>query len=134
LEYARDICVFYNCEKCGQPFYGGHADCGAGDEAAGSYACARCSRLLVDTKCPTHGDDQMLYKCFWCCKPALFFCWGTTHFCAECHERPLEVVKAPWRQCDGKCQFHPHAPNGTRKIVGYCTTCEADRARRGTRR
>jgi hypothetical protein len=39
----------------------------------------------------------------------------------------LEVVKGPWPQCDGKCQFSPHAPNGTKKIHGYCRTCEHTR-------
>jgi E3 ubiquitin-protein ligase MYCBP2 len=129
VEYARDTCVWYMCEKCGSPYYGGRADCGGADEAA-NYACATCSRLLLNVMCERHGDDHMVYKCVWCCKPALFFCWGTTHFCEECHTRPLEVVKGPWPACDGKCMFHPHEPNGTRKVVGYCRTCEAERAMR----
>jgi hypothetical protein len=123
--------VFYNCEKCKQPFYGGHADCAGGDEARPDYVCARCSRAFVNTRCPIHGDDQMLYKCFWCCGPALFFCYGITHFCATCHAKPAGTLRGPWPPCDGKCQFHPHVPNGTPTIVGFCTTCEAERARRG---
>jgi E3 ubiquitin-protein ligase MYCBP2 len=70
----------------------------------------------------------MVFKCFWCCKPALFFCWGTTHFCADCHPIWQEAQAGPWKQCDGNCQFHPHPPNGTKELFEYCMICEAEKA------
>jgi E3 ubiquitin-protein ligase MYCBP2 len=133
LIYAKDIFVFYMCNRCGHPFYGGHADCGGGGQSDDDYVCAGCSRqFCTQVQCPKHGDQGMLFKCFWCCKPGLFFCWGTTHFCAECHVDPLKAQRGPWVKCDGKCQFHPHPPNGTKQIFGYCTICEDERIRRRT--
>jgi E3 ubiquitin-protein ligase MYCBP2 len=130
LDYARDLFLWFMCEKCHNPFYGGNKNCEDDGNPVANYVCVACSRLLIDTYCRIHGDDQMLYKCFWCCKPALFFCGGAVHYCADCHSRAGQVTNGPWPQCDGKCQFAPHAPNGTPKIVGYCATCEAERARR----
>jgi E3 ubiquitin-protein ligase MYCBP2 len=134
LIYARDHFMFYmchRCHRCHHPFYGGHADCGGVEQAPEEYVCARCSRQFAQqTDCPIHGDQGMLFKCFWCCKPGLFFCWGTTHFCAECHLEPIKAQKGPWTPCDGKCQFHPHPENGTKQIFGYCTICEEERMRR----
>jgi E3 ubiquitin-protein ligase MYCBP2 len=69
----------------------------------------------------------MIFKCFWCCNPALWFCWGTTHFCETCHQRARDAAKGPWPECKGDCQFHPHARNGTKTIVGFCTLCEEER-------
>jgi E3 ubiquitin-protein ligase MYCBP2 len=133
LAYARDVCVFYMCHKCRHPFYGGRVECGGAEQPDTEYTCVTCSRQFSTQNCPRHGDAGMLFKCFWCCKPGLFFCWGTTHFCAQCHVEPVKAQKGPWVQCDGKCQFCPHPPNGTKKIFGYCTICEEERARRGGR-
>jgi E3 ubiquitin-protein ligase MYCBP2 len=127
VKFAREKLVFYMCRVCKRPFYGGHDECREALEMdENAYVCARCSRVFEKT-CPKHKDAAMLFKCFWCCRPALFFCWGTTHFCESCHKRPLDVVKPPWPECDRHCQFHPHCPNGTREIVGYCTLCEDER-------
>jgi len=35
--------------------------------------------------CPTHGADYIEFKCKFCCTVALWFCWGSTHFCEPCH-------------------------------------------------
>jgi hypothetical protein len=54
------------------------------------YVCAGCSRSLCSQmQCSKHGEQGMLFKCFCCCKPGLFFCGGTTHFYTECHIKPL---------------------------------------------
>jgi E3 ubiquitin-protein ligase MYCBP2 len=71
----------------------------------------------------------MVFKCFWCCRPAEWFCWGTSHFCETCHERWQEAQAGPWPECDGKCQFHPHPSNGTKAAFGFCTICEAEKIR-----
>jgi hypothetical protein len=36
--------------------------------------------------CPKHGTDYLEYKCRYCCSVAVFFCFGTTHFCNACHD------------------------------------------------
>jgi hypothetical protein len=126
-EYARSVFLFYACSKCGEPYYGGRRECGAGDAADDSYLCPRCSREFLGMKCPVHGEQFMVYKCFWCCNPATFLCYGnTTHFCSVCHEKPVERANGtiPYGKCDGKCPFSPHPPNGTKAMHSYCTECE----------
>lgn len=124
-ELARSIFVFYRCQKCGEPYYGGHAECGDdGMHENANYICNVCSnQSKVD--CKIHGKANMIYKCFLCCKQATFFCWGTTYFCTECHDFFVKSrIKGPFPVCDGKCPFAPHPPNGSQIIVGYCTTCK----------
>jgi E3 ubiquitin-protein ligase MYCBP2 len=127
MELARDTFTFFMCSQCKLPYYGGRIECGRVDPPENACLCGRCSREFCSKKCRKHGDGAMIYKCCWCCKPALFYCWGSTYFCQECHVRSKEITHGPWPACDGKCQFHPHPPNGTRQIIGYCTTCEAER-------
>jgi E3 ubiquitin-protein ligase MYCBP2 len=131
MKFAREKLVFYMCARCKSPYYGGRAACGEdeGEHDPAEFLCRRCLRVFENRiACPKHGETAMIFKCFWCCNPANWFCWGTTHFCETCHQRPLDVVKPPWPMCKGDCQFHPHAPNGTKAIVGYCTLCEEERA------
>jgi E3 ubiquitin-protein ligase MYCBP2 len=130
MKFAREKLAFCMCARCRAPYYAGHVECGEeeGERRPDEYACRACSRVFEkEGTCPKHGESAMIFKCFWCCKPAAWFCWGTTHFCAACHERPVQVVKPPWPECDGHCQFHPHAPNGTKQILGFCRICEEER-------
>ena len=45
--------------------------------------------------CPKHGTDYLEYKCRYCCSVAVFFCFGTTHFCNACHDDFQRVVNIP---------------------------------------
>jgi E3 ubiquitin-protein ligase MYCBP2 len=125
LEYARDVCVFFMCSKCQHPFFAGRVECGGDDEPLpDAPVCARCARASGNIQsCPKHGDQAMQFKCFYCCRAALWFCFGTTHFCDPCHRRWREAKSGPWPECDGKCFFHPHPPNGTEQIFGVCSMC-----------
>ena len=52
--------------------------------------------------CPKHGTDYLEYKCRYCCSVAVFFCFGTTHFCNACHDdfqRVANIPKAELPQC-----------------------------------
>lgn len=57
-------------------------------------------------------------RCRFCCHPAVWFCFGTTHFCNACHEHPrrvMERTRARTKQCPGpsRCPSKgDHAPNG----------------------
>lgn len=42
--------------------------------------------------CPKHGTDFLEYKCRYCCSVAVYFCFGTTHFCNACHEDFQKVI------------------------------------------
>ncbi|KAK8882933.1 regulation of axon guidance [Tritrichomonas musculus] len=128
LKFARDFFVFYICDKCKNPFFAGRKDCGDDDpNDNGPHECLRCNRKLMNSICPKHGETGMVIKCMFCCNPSLFFCFGTTYFCEICHQRPSDVQKGPWPQCDGKCKFAPHPPNGQQTISAYCVLCEQEK-------
>ncbi|KAJ8937845.1 hypothetical protein NQ318_022263 [Aromia moschata] len=48
--------------------------------------CGACSGVARAQMCPKHGTDFLEYKCRYCCSVAVFFCFGTTHFCNPCHD------------------------------------------------
>ena len=55
--------------------------------------------------CAKHGSDFLEYKCRYCCSVAVFFCFGTTHFCNACHDDFQRVTNL---SKDG----FPHCPAG----------------------
>ena len=130
-KFIRDRFAFYRCQQCGTPFYGGMKACDEErppDVVDSDCLCPKCSKIGVEI-CPKHGNEYMVFKCFFCCKPAAFHCWGTTHFCAECHKDPGRAQAGPYPPCDGHCGFAPHPPNGTRKYFGYCRLCQSESAK-----
>jgi hypothetical protein len=46
--------------------------------------CAGCSGV-GQAACAAHGTDTVDFKRRFCCSVALWFCFGTTHFCDPCH-------------------------------------------------
>merc|ERR1712142_1264021 len=64
--------------------------------------CGGCSDVSQAQMCPKHGTDYLEYKCRYCCSVAVFFCFGTTHFCNACHDdfqRVANIPKAELPQC-----------------------------------
>jgi hypothetical protein len=117
--FARDKLVFYLCHNCRRPFYGGHATCEAGDDDSTKVLCTACSSKT----CATHGLENMVFKCFWCCQQATFVC-HMLPACESCHGvfNALKTVGA--RLCSGNCAFPGHPPNGTsEEKFGYCALC-----------
>lgn len=112
--YATDKYAYYQCSKCSQPYYGGLAVCG---EAQGGdvkfkreeLVCGACLPHSADTSCPKHGADYIQWKCRFCCSPSLYFCFGTTHFCTTCHDRPGDMQTM---QTEGKLPACPAGPLG----------------------
>lgn len=130
LKYARDFFVFYLCDKCHEPYYAGHKDCGNDDQNShnGPHECMRCNRQLLNVICPKHGQNGMIFKCMFCCSPSIWLCYNnTTYFCDPCHRRAGSVENGPFPQCDGHCKFAPHVPNGQRTITAYCVLCEQEK-------
>lgn len=127
LNYARDLFEFYFCDNCHQPFYGGHKNCQGVVNINNNeeFKCLRCQReFLHDKFCKIHGDKNMSFKCFFCCNESLYCCGGTTYYCKRCHD---VGVPNPLPQCDGKCAFSPHPPNGQRTICAICLDCECEK-------
>lgn len=102
--YAMDRYAYYVCYKCNKAYYGGEARCDA--EIGENYdptelVCGACSDVARAQMCPKHGTDFLEYKCRYCCSVAVFFCFGTTHFCNPCHDDFQRVTNLPRNELPG---------------------------------
>ncbi|XP_060598858.1 E3 ubiquitin-protein ligase MYCBP2-like [Ruditapes philippinarum] len=137
-QFAMDRYCYYTCFKCNRPFFGGAAQCedGAGDVnlKPEELICSACSGVQGVQNCNIHGTDFIEYKCRYCCTVAVFYCFGNTHFCNECHNDNIRVAgmgdnlpKCPAGPCGKQltedCPLGiEHAPNGTEFCLG-CGLC-----------
>lgn len=119
-KYALDRLSFYMCFTCNDPYYGGKRECGQQEQNQAGFkkedlVCGSCvaKRAGVGvSECKTHGKDAIEFKCRYCCSVALWFCFGTTHFCEPCHQRAGSTVPLPCKGL-GKCDLGiDHPPNG----------------------
>ena len=100
LGYALDRFAFYKCYKCKNAYFGGMRACGAAGGGDGAFeeknlVCGSCSAGNVGVaRCKTHGKNFIEFKCKFCCSVAVWFCFGTTHFCEPCHKQ--------WGRAPGK--------------------------------
>ncbi|XP_041356631.1 E3 ubiquitin-protein ligase MYCBP2-like isoform X3 [Gigantopelta aegis] len=138
--YAMERYAYYVCFKCFKAYYGGEARC---DEQAGAdnydpkeLVCGACSDVSRAQMCPKHGTDFLEYKCRYCCSVAVFFCFGTTHFCNACHDdfqRVTNISKTDLPHCPAgprgkqlegeECPLHvQHPPTGEEFALG-CGVC-----------
>nr|CAD7431359.1 unnamed protein product [Timema monikensis] len=138
--YAMDRYAYYVCYKCNKAYYGGEARCDA--EVGEEYdptelVCGACSDVSRAQMCPKHGTDFLEYKCRYCCSTAVFFCFGTTHFCNACHDDFQRVTNIPRmelptcpagpkaKQLEGdECPLHvKHPPTGEEFALGCGVEC-----------
>ncbi|XP_064637403.1 E3 ubiquitin-protein ligase MYCBP2-like isoform X3 [Lineus longissimus] len=139
--FAMERYAYYVCYKCKKAYYGGEARCD--EQAADSdeydpteLVCGGCSDVSRAQMCPKHGTDFLEYKCRYCCSVAVFFCFGTTHFCNACHDDFQRVTNIPkselphcpagpkGKQLEGdECPLHvQHPPTGEEFALG-CGVC-----------
>jgi E3 ubiquitin-protein ligase MYCBP2 len=141
--FAMQRYNYYKCHKCEQAYFGGARHCdaavGGGDGGfdASTLVCPACLPPSAGvTDCPEHGKDYIEYKCRFCCSVAVFFCFGTTHFCKSCHDRPgfmrrqdpaaLPACPAgpQLKQLSGPCPLGvPHPEAGEEFALG-CGLCK----------
>ena len=141
-KYAMDRFCYYECFKCKQPYFGGKKDCQQRDQEKEydptELVCAKCAASVVEgaAECPTHGSEYIQFKCRFCCAFAVWFCWGTTHFCEPCHQlqvnggNPAGKAKELLPRCPGveTCPLKvEHPPNGDEFGMG-CAMCRDLRA------
>ena len=149
--FALNKYAYYMCYKCSNPYYGGEAACaaavGAKNFDPSELLCPSCSPIRVED-CPKHGKDFIEFKCRYCCTIAVWFCFGTTHFCEPCHNnngrltsaKKEDLVPCPCKpksgdryampeklpDIDGKPQECPlglkHPPHGEEYCLG-CGLC-----------
>jgi hypothetical protein len=101
----------------------------------GDKADLVCSQCISGSKgrCLMHGECYIQWKCRYCCSPAAYHCWGTTHFCTSCHE--IVLAERSWdklrelmeqSKCEGgaHCPLGcPHPPHGLEFCLG-CVLCK----------
>jgi len=140
-EFALAKYAYYMCSKCGKAYYGGEVRCDAeirADELfdPNELICGGCSDVTCAQICPKHGTDFLEYKCRYCCSVAVYFCFGTTHFCQPCHDDFQRIIAVPKtdlphcpagpeaRQLEGtECPLHVnHPPTGEEFALG-CGVC-----------
>ena len=143
VEFALKRLSYYMCYICKKPYFAGRRECGNdpnmnNDDPNKNYNPKDCvcgkdanlSGVAGITNCPKHGKDFIEYKCKFCCKIASWFCWGTTHFCEDCHKRQCNndyVSKYPkdkLPKCNkATCEVGGnHPPNGEEYALG-CSIC-----------
>lgn len=110
--YAMEKYAYYLCFKCDKAYYGGEAKCNEMIELPDEYnpaelVCGACSNSRAQS-CLKHGNEFMEFKCRYCCSRALFYCFGTTHFCNTCHSNHIYVTGIPKDKLP-KCPAGPNA-------------------------
>ena len=85
--FAMHKFAYYQCFKCAKPYFGGAYECAAAGNQnfdPSELMCGSCSPSSAKD-CPKHGREFLEFKCRFCCSVAVWFCFGTTHFCEPCH-------------------------------------------------
>jgi hypothetical protein len=136
LEFALSKFVFYMCNQCENPFYAGFKNCIEQEQDFDNdpnikRLCLDCfdyTKIKGVTYCDTHGRKHIQYKCRFCCNVASHFCFGTTHFCEDCHFKQLTgdylTSRTEHEKCDPSQCFlkGDHPPNGEEYGL-YCIFC-----------
>ena len=142
---AMDRYAYYMCCKCDKAYYGGEARCELASDARPAVSedydpselvCGGCSDVARAQMCVRHGADFLEYKCRYCCSVAVFFCFGTTHFCAACHDdfqRVTSLSRADLPRCPAgpratqltgdECPLHVQHPDTGEEFALGCGVC-----------
>jgi len=83
--FALERFNYYQCYSCSQPYFGGLHACGGAPESfdPSELICGACAG--GGKECNKHDTEYLEFKCRFCCSVAIWFCFGTTHFCEGCH-------------------------------------------------
>lgn len=146
LDDARRRYAFYLCSSCQEPYFGGTIDCA--DTAQGEVPpkerlCVACApSLLQSQQCrqPLQHRGFHVWKCRYCCQVATHVCYGTVHFCNDCHDRNSQHVQQQQQSansninqppdllqalpCPGEECIYPKRPNETHHQNGTSAACE----------
>lgn len=131
--------AYYICHKCKKAYFGGEQACAAAashEYDPSELVCGACVGGTAAQVCSKHGVDYLEYKCRFCCSVAVYFCFGTTHFCNPCHDDHQKCCNTPKEDLphcpagpnltqleDGECPLHIwHPPTGEEFALG-CGLC-----------
>eukprot|EP00347_Sterkiella_histriomuscorum_P014988 403358741 len=129
IEYAMRKLAMYKCFQCKTVYCGGRRDCEAELNEANQpknedILCVYCYSQKYGNrfaKCDTHDEEYLEHKCQYCCSVAVWFCFGATRFCNDCHN--IATLNVP-KICNPEtCQWKgDHPPNGQPHCFG-CKLC-----------
>lgn len=135
LEYGRRTYAFYLCAGCETPYFGGTIECAdalEGERPSEDRYCPECR----NTGCrrPLEHQGLQIYKCRYCCRPSSFVCYGTVHFCKECHDRnskrdsktrPLAPIPCAGQSCmfPKDTEFHNNGSSVDCEQIYHCAGC-----------
>eukprot|EP00947_MAST-08B_sp_MAST-8B-sp1_P001246 g1246.t1 len=90
-------------------------------------SCATQALPLSSVICTDPGGHREfhIWKCRFCCRESVWFCFGTTHFCDK-HHRIVNVKEHQVEPCPGplKCPLRiAHPPNGISAESEHCMGC-----------
>jgi E3 ubiquitin-protein ligase MYCBP2 len=137
IAWAMKTYAFYECHECKQPYFGGKRNCedNAAEEKnnAEELICHECSKIMSANGCqkPDH-QEYLLFKCRFCCSPAVWFCFGNTHFCEYCHSHWPPNRHPANEKCpnnEGKCPLglpvgsHKNGADADCEFVIGCGMC-----------
>eukprot|EP01029_Cantina_marsupialis_P027411 TRINITY_DN766_c0_g1_i2.p1 TRINITY_DN766_c0_g1~~TRINITY_DN766_c0_g1_i2.p1 ORF type:complete len:3952 (+),score=1641.27 TRINITY_DN766_c0_g1_i2:307-12162(+) len=139
--FAMNRYAYYQCYTCKHAYFGGERACLAAGDGNDNFdpkdlICGGCVPHSAEQDCPKHGRDYLEWKCRFCCSVAVYFCFGTTHFCERCHSDPSRMQQmetagdlpdcpaGPLGQClEGDCPLSvEHPATGTEFALG-CALC-----------
>ncbi|KAF2070852.1 hypothetical protein CYY_007838 [Polysphondylium violaceum] len=120
--YVMERFSYFMCFKCKNPYFGGEKACGENtvDFKVEDLICGGCSSNGNET-CKIHGKEYIEYKCKYCCNISIFFCWGKTHFCDDCHKKVNEVARTP-KSALPRCKCKVKHEEGEEYCFG-CSLC-----------
>mmetsp|Transcript_22640 Transcript_22640/g.34027 ORF Transcript_22640/g.34027 Transcript_22640/m.34027 type:complete len:386 (+) Transcript_22640:285-1442(+) len=102
MEQARRSYAFYLCTSCDEPYFGGTIECAdeeEGERPGEDRLCPQCSpKSQIVCRNPVEHRGYHVWKCRYCCNPSRYVCYGTVHFCEECHDRNSQRVKEHQRR------------------------------------
>uniref|UniRef100_A0A914D0R4 Uncharacterized protein n=1 Tax=Acrobeloides nanus TaxID=290746 RepID=A0A914D0R4_9BILA len=104
--------VYVLCAKCHKAYFGGESRCQEALEASNynpeELVCGGCSDVTSAAVCGRHGTEFLEYKCRFCCSVAVYFCFGSTHFCSVCHSDFQRLMTLP-KHLLPKCPVGPRS-------------------------
>lgn len=143
LQFALNSISYYMCYQCKKPYFAGLRECGDNplvdnnnpnreydpkDLICGAHA--NLAGVAGISECKVHGKDFIEYKCKYCCNIASWFCWGSTHFCEDCHARQCKgdyvskYSRDKLPKCNpAKCAVKVKHPDNGEEFALGCSVC-----------
>lgn len=141
--FGKEKFQFILCYRCEEPYFGGLKSCliENTEEIVDNIVnnienkiCINCIDSndiegIID--CVEHGRNNICFKCRFCCNEASHFCFGTTHFCEDCHYKQLtgDLLTSKKLSELPKCNKYKcfllgnHPVNGKEYAIG-CSLCK----------